>query len=1094
MSKTWPKVFSIAVMLALVVAMLPAFTSPAQAVSNTVVISQVYGGGGNSGAPYKNDFVEIFNRGTTTVSLVGMSVQYASATSTGNFSQNPITSLSGSLAPGQYYLVQMSGGTNGVALPTPDATGGVNMSATGGKIVIVNSTSGLTCNGGSTPCSPTQLAQIIDLVGWDGANFYEGAAAPATSNTTSVQRASNGCQDTDNNASDFIAGAPAPRNTASSFNVCLTVEAPPTVTSTAPMDGASEVARNSDITVNFSEPVNVVDPWFSLSCSSSGAHTAVVTGGSSSFTLNPDTDFAFGETCTLTISAAQVSDQDAFDPPNNMEADKSITFTVLTDPCSLPYTAIPAIQGSGPSVAITGSVTSQGVVVGDYEGPSPALRGFFIQDPVGDGDPATSDGIFVFEGSNANTVSLGDVVRVVGNAGENQGQSQISVGSITQCGTGTVTPTDVLLPFPAPDYLERYEGMLVRMPQTLYVTEHFQLGRFGQVVLSANARLQQPTNVVLPGAAALELQAANNLNRIILDDASQTQNPDPILFARGTGPLTASNTLRGGDTATGIVGVLNYTWAGNSASGNAYRVRPINALNGSYYFEASNPRPETAPDVGGTLKVVGMNQLNYFNTFADGNAATPGCFPSGTDADCRGANSAAEFDRQYTKTVAAILAMDPDVLGANEVENDGYGPTSSLQHLVDQLNAATAPGTYAFIDADANTGQLNALGTDAIRVAMLYKPATVTPVGQTAVLNSVAFVNGGDSAPRNRPSLAQAFRQNSNGEIFIVDVNHLKSKGSACDAPDALDGQGNCNVVRTNSAIELANWLAGDPTGTGDQDILLMGDYNSYAMEDPITVLKNAGYINMIETALGPDAYSYVFDGQWGYLDHALASASIAAHITGVGDFHINADEPSVLDYNTDFKTINLINSLYAPDKFRVSDHDPVIVGLKLNAPPSVDAGGPYLVPEGGSVLVSAVGTDPDFDDVLSYAWDLDNDGIFETPGQSALFSAANLFAPSSYTIRVQVTDIGGLTAVDSSRCLRHLQLGRLLLASSKPADGQRGQCWQQHSAEVQSGRFQRRGYLRPRLSDLGSGGLQHLGSTGQQRPGAQPWRQQPVL
>ena len=101
--------------------------------------------------------------------------------------------------------------------------------------------------------------------------------------------------------------------------------------------------------------------------------------------------------------------------------------------------------------------------------------------------------------------------------------------------------------------------------------------------------------------------------------------------------------------------------------------------------------------------------------------------------------------------MAAILAMNPDVLGANEVENDGYGPDSSLQHLVDQLNAATAPGTYAFIDADANTGQLNALGTDAIRVAMIYKPATVTPVGQTAVLNSVAFVNGGDSAPRNRP-------------------------------------------------------------------------------------------------------------------------------------------------------------------------------------------------------------------------------------------------------------------------------------------------------------------------------------------------------
>ena len=1016
MSKTWPKVFSIAVMLALVFAMLPAFTPPAQAISNTVVISQVYGAGGNTGAVLKNDFVELFNRGTSTISISGWSIQYASATGTGNFGSNPVAVLSGSIAPGQYYLVQLAGGTTGAVLPTPDATGTANLSGTTGKVILVNNSTGLACNGGSTPCSPAHLAQIVDLVGFGTANFYEGAVAPAPSATTSIQRAWNGCQDTDNNATDFTAGAPAPRNTASTFNVCSTIEDAPSVANTVPANDATEVSRNSNVTVNFSEPVNVTDPWFSLSCSTSGAHTAAVSGGPSSFTLDPSTDFAFGETCTLNIIATQVSDQDLIDPPDNMDADFSATFTIMADPCLLPYTSIPAIQGSGATVALPGPQITQGLVVGDYEGASPALRGFFIQDPIGDGDPATSDGIFVFEGSNLNTVSLGDVVRVTGNAGENQGQSQISVGSITQCGTGTVTPTDVSLPFPTADYPERYEGMLVRLPQTLYVTEHFQLGRFGQVVLSANARLQQPTNVVLPGAPALALQAANNLNRIILDDASQAQNPDPILFARGTGPLTASNTLRGGDTATGIVGVLNYTWAGNAASGNAYRVRPINALNGYINFEPTNPRPETVPDVGGTLKIVGMNQLNYFNTF-DGlpdNVDNCTLGVGGAPTDCRGADTLAEFERQWPKTVAAILAMNPDVLGANEVENDGYGPDSSLQHLVDQLNAATAPGTYAFIDADAKTGQVNALGTDAIRVAMIYKPATVTPVGQTAVLNTVAFVNGGDSAPRSRPSLAQAFQQNSIGEVFIVDVNHLKSKGSACDAPDAVDGQGNCNIVRTNAANELANWLASDPTGTGDQDILLMGDYNSYAMEDPITTLKNAGYINMIETFLGPDAYSYVFDGQWGYLDHALASASIAAHITGVGDFHINADEPSVLDYNTDFKTANLQNILYAPDKFRVSDHDPVIVGLRLNDPPTVSAGGPYSVGEGSSVLVTATGTDPD-NDPLSYAWDLDNNGTFETPGQSATFDAASLDGPSSYTINVQVTDAHGLVAAAST-------------------------------------------------------------------------------
>jgi predicted extracellular nuclease len=716
---------------------------------------------------------------------------------------------------------------------------------------------------------------------------------------------------------------------------CSTEDAAPAVTSSSPADGASGVPLNTDLTVTFSEAVDLIDPWFSLSCSLSGAHDGTTSGGPLSFTINPTNDFIAGETCTFTVAAANVTDQDSNDPPDAMSVDFTAGFST-SDVCTGPYTPIPTIQGSGASVTLSGTQTTQGVVVGDYEGPSPALRGFFIQDASGDGDPATSDGLFVFEGSNADTVSLGDIVRVTGTVGENQGQSQISVGSIVKCGTGSVTPTDVTFPVASTDFLEQYEGMLVRLPQTMYVTEHFQLGRFGQVTLSADGRLQQPTNVVAPGAPALALQAANNLNRIILDDGSQTQNPDPIVFARGGLPLSASNTLRGGDTAVNIVGVLNYTWAGNSASGNAYRIRPVNALDGYVNFEAANPRPSTPPEVGGSLKVVGMNLLNLFNTFDGLPDTVDNCNlgVGGPPTDCRGADTQTEFDRQWPKTVAAILALNADVVGINEIENDGYGPASSIQFLVDQLNAASAPGTYAFIDADTATGQVNALGTDAIKVGMLYKPSSVTPVGQTAVLNSVAFVNGGDDAPRSRPSIAQAFKQNANGQVFIVDTNHLKSKGSACNAPDAGDGQGNCNQVRVNAATELMNWLASDPTGTGDPDILLIGDYNAYAMEDPITVIRNAGFTNLIETFLGADAYSYVFDGQWGYLDHALSSASLLPQISGVGDYHINADEPSVLDYNTDFKTPSQIVSLYAADQFRVSDHDPVLIGLCL--PPTL--------------------------------------------------------------------------------------------------------------------------------------------------------------
>ncbi len=364
-------------------------------------------------------------------------------------------------------------------------------------------------------------------------------------------------------------------------------------------------------------------------------------------------------------------------------------------------------------------------------------------------------------------------------------------------------------------------------------------------------------------------------------------------------------------------------------------MRPINALGGSVSFVGVNDRPAQPAAVGGSIQIATMNLLNFFNTFDGLPDNVDNCRngAGGAPTDCRGADTQAEFDRQVPKTVQAILGTGAEVIGLVEIENDGYAADSALAFLVDRLNAVAGAGTWAFIDADVATRQTNALGTDAIKVALVYQPAKVTPVGTTAVLNNAAFVNGGDSAPRNRATIAQAFMDNATGGIVVVNVNHLKSKGSACNAPDDGDGQGNCAIVRANAATLLAEWLASNPTGLGDADTLILGDLNSYAKEDTITVLKDAGYTNLIESRLGEDAYSYVFDGQWGYLDHALASASLDAQVTGVTEWHINADEPSVLDYNTDFKTAGLIASLYAPDQFRIADHDPVIVGLDL-APP----------------------------------------------------------------------------------------------------------------------------------------------------------------
>ncbi len=175
-----------------------------------LVISQVYGGGGNSGATFKNDFIEIFNASNATINLLGDSVQYASATG----STWQVTTLSGTLQSGQYYLIQEAQGTGGTTnLPNPDAIGTISMSATAGKTALVEGTTALT---GSAPMN----SGILDLVGYGStANFFEGAGpAPTPSNTSSVQRLGNGLVDTDNNSHDFVIGAPNPRNTASSFN------------------------------------------------------------------------------------------------------------------------------------------------------------------------------------------------------------------------------------------------------------------------------------------------------------------------------------------------------------------------------------------------------------------------------------------------------------------------------------------------------------------------------------------------------------------------------------------------------------------------------------------------------------------------------------------------------------------------------------------------------------------------------------------------------------------------------------------------------------------------------------------------------------
>jgi predicted extracellular nuclease len=716
----------------------------------------------------------------------------------------------------------------------------------------------------------------------------------------------------------------------------------PAVSSTSPADGDEDVAVDANVDVTFNEAVTAPEAAFDLTCTSSGTHTFALSGGPTTFTLDPDEDFAQLESCTVTVDDAAVSDTDGIDPPDTMEADAVFTFQVGPE-CDDVFTPIYDIQGSGANAAITGNVVTEGVVVGDFEGTA-ANSGFFMQDPTGDGDADTSDGIFVFTG-NTNTVSLGDSVRVTGFARERFNQTSINgsnsntavVTDIRNCGTGSVAPTDVNLPFASTTDPERFEGMSVRLPQTLVIAEYFNYDRFGEVVLArpldGESRPFTGTAVDEPGAAANARNAANLLSRITLDDVQSVQNPAVLRHPNGD-PFTLANKFRGGDQVANTVGVLGFDFS-------LYRIYAT----GPADYTAANPRPAAPEDVTdgveGRLVVAAMNTLNFFLTL-DTTASDTGPGPCGGNAnlDCRGADAdqPLEFPRQRDKLLQALAGLNADVLGLNELENTpGVSPLGDpTRGIVPGLNDIFGAGTYDFVDTGV-------IGTDAIRVGLIYKPGVVTPVGNFELLTTAVDPRFIDT--KSRPALAQTFRENATGELFTVVVNHLKSKGSACDDvgdPDLGDGQGNCSQTRRAAAEALVDWLATDPTGSGDPDFLIVGDLNSYAKEDTITEIKQGAddvagsaddWTNLIEAFIGTYAYSYVFDGMSGYLDHALGNATITPQVTDAAEWHINADEPDILDYDTSFKP-PAQDALYEPNQYRTSDHDPVLVGLDLNAPP----------------------------------------------------------------------------------------------------------------------------------------------------------------
>ncbi len=694
-----------------------------------------------------------------------------------------------------------------------------------------------------------------------------------------------------------------------------------------------------------------------------------------------------------------------------------------------PITPIHEIQGSGATSA-AGTFTIQGIVVGDYQAQgSGQLRGFFVQeeDVDADADAATSEGIFVFCSACPAPVAVGDAVRVTGPSSEFFALSQLSAtgaSSVTVLSTGNALPTPAALDLPVPGvetddlaaataeinaYFEHDEGMLVTFPDTLSVSEYFELARYGQVILSEGGRAHTFTSIHEPSPAGFIANEIDLVRRsVILDDTDNRENrpvdnPNTAYYHPVPG-LSTGNRFRGGDTITDLTGVLHWSFAGGS-SPDAWRIRPVTEAF-DYAFTPVNERP-AVPEVDGRLTVASFNVLNYFLSIDTANT----CAPT-QNQDCRGADSALELERQRTKMLAALTAIDADVFGFMEMEN-----TPGVEPLADIV--AGLPG-YDYVDTGV-------IGTDAIRVGMIYRPGAVTPVGDHAVLDTQAFVNPrGAELDRNRPAVAQTFEENATGSRFTVVVNHLKSKGSGCGAgdDDTTTGQGNCNLTRTLAAQELAAWLETDPTGSGDADVLIIGDLNAYAQEDPIAALKEAGYTDLVNAFGGEEAYGYVFDGQLGYLDHALASSSAAGQVAGVAEWHINADEIPLFDYNDDARTADEapfeeesdILPLYEPDAFRTSDHDPIMIGLDLDAPPAITSLTLPVAPvvNGTSVSLQASFTDVNADDthVASIAW---GDGSVQAidPATSPIGPVGHPYATAGvYAVTLTVTDSSGLADV----------------------------------------------------------------------------------
>ena len=632
--------------------------------------------------------------------------------------------------------------------------------------------------------------------------------------------------------------------------------------------------------------------------------------------------------------------------------------------------SIPDIQTAGDgddSQLINQTVETKGVVTAAYPKGENAnlkgLEGFTIQTPGTGGtwDPArtASDGLFVFMGKSSATMpSIGDCVVVKGKVAEYSGVKNATAAtqSLTQLLPQSITaatdcdpvkPTE-LSGVPTQDQMEALESMLVLPKDTWTITDNYKTNRYGTLSLTPGTEvLRTATDVVAPGAAAQAYEAENAAKTIDLDDASTTD---------------LTNFKQNGHKE-------RYAYLANGAPARVgYHVtftKPVvlESRFGSFVFQptqmtAGNPdrspvtitgeRP-AAPSVSGDTKVATFNVLNYFSDLGENE---PGCkgyedrdHKYVTDKNCklRGAWSSQAFANQQTKIVQAINTIDADVVALEEIENPVASGVSTdrdgaLKSLVNALNAAAGSEVWAYVPSPSTVPA----NEDVIRIAFIYKKATITPVGDSVIYDDPAYTG------LARQPLAQEFKPitdaNHEGKNFVVIANHFKSKGSApknlsgaeaAANTDNGDGQGNSNGVRVKQARALATFAQrfnGTPT-------LLVGDFNAYTKEDPLKVLTDAGWTH--ESGHGDS--SYVYGGRSGSMDHVFANSAAHPLITEVKSWAVNAQESIAFEYSR--ANYNAYLAFEADNPYRASDHNPEIIGLNLITPITQPPVGPSAQP-----------------------------------------------------------------------------------------------------------------------------------------------------